>query len=51
MRLFHVTVRIRDSVSRYSASAHSWHEAYMNAAEAQGDEPCGITVTLAGNQS
>lgn len=47
MQKFTITVRTATHTSRYSALAISAHRAFMQAIEAQGETPCGITVTPA----
>ena len=47
MSIYNVAVRTASTVTRYAAIAPSAHCAYMNAVAAQGDTPCGITVTPA----
>lgn len=47
MQFFTITVRTATHVTRYFAIAISAHSAFMNAAEAQGDALCGITVAPA----
>jgi hypothetical protein len=48
MSPFKVTVRTSTSWFSYDAISTSSAEAFRDAAEAQGDTPCGITVTPAG---
>ncbi len=50
MHAFNITVRIGGTSITYSALAKSSCDAWDCAAEAQGDTPCGITVTPAGAQ-
>jgi hypothetical protein len=50
MRSFHVTVRTARGITRYTTPAESAIGAFIDAADAQGDTPCGITVTPAGGQ-
>lgn len=47
---FDVTVRTAAGVERYAAPANTAMDAFITAADAQGDTPCGITVTPAGPQ-
>lgn len=44
MQTFTITIRTTSTTTRYSAIAPSSHSAWMAAAAAQGDAPCGITV-------
>lgn len=45
MQPFTVTVRTSDRTFAYTAISESSIAAYFDAAEAQGDAPCAITVT------
>lgn len=48
MKHFKVTVRTSTASFSYAAISISSSEAFLAAAEAHGDTPCGITVTPAG---
>lgn len=48
---FNITIRTVSATRRYTAVAESAADAFRTAGEAHGDEPCGITVTPAGNLS
>lgn len=50
MSAYNVTVRAAGKSLRYIAIAASSFDAWNAAATAQGDTPCGITVTPAGAQ-
>lgn len=50
MNHFKVTVRTSIASFSYDAISMSSSEAFREAADAQGDTPCGITVTPAGSQ-
>ncbi len=44
MKIFNITIRTAGQINRYCAIALTTLDAFMDAAEAQGDTPCGITV-------
>lgn len=50
MRTFKVTIRTNTTSFEYAALSESSLDAFLAAAEAQGDTPCGITVTPAAGQ-
>jgi hypothetical protein len=50
MKTYRIKVRTANSCSCYTAVAPSSSAAWADAAAAQGETPCGITVTPAGPQ-